>query len=302
MNKEHLEQAFSKITFKYIEDELVKLESNLPNLAEDEIYEELKNIIMFDFHGVKISAFKSESRNYQEDGIFFRARKLKAEDTTLNHSDFWEAPKHLIGYGRLNKPKDQLLYVSPNEPYTPIKEAGIKEGNRFLLIGYKVTKPINVFGIGFGGTFNGGFSDLSERKLDLITNFIDRNFLQNSESAYLISSVIARDICEFNYDGWAYPSVANKKGENLCLKLSSKSNLEIHSAYICELIEGKIEYKIAILVKDGMTIYDDWNTTGSNAVKILNSLYKHTGKSSISKPSAQQELRDDIGYPINILE
>ncbi|QEI11472.1 hypothetical protein [Cellvibrio japonicus] len=291
-----IETALSALSIQEIKDKISDFESLDPHLQYEDALEKIMNVILFEVGELKVSAFKSEAREYKEGGIFYRVRKLKREILVLKYSDFWEAPKEVIKRGRLNRPMEQLLYISPKEYCTPINETHIKEGDPFLLIAYKAISPINVFGVGVGGNFEGGFTPETEKKLDIISDFIKRNFLKNSDTAYILSNVIGQEICKFDYDGWVYPSVAHEGGENLCLKLSSKDKLEIQSAYLCELVDKKVKFTHAIRVVNEIHIFNDWDSNDSDARKILDGLKgfnKHSG--------SEIETRNDIGYPINII-
>lgn len=291
-----IEAALSTISNQELKDRISKFESSSSDLEYEDALELLKSVILFEIFGFKVSAFKSEKREYKEGSIFYRVRKLKREMLNLKHSDFWEAPKEVIERGRINRPMEQLLYMSPNEPYTPISETHIGQNDPFLLIAYKTTCPLSVFGIGVGGSFDGECTQETEKKLDIISDFVKRNFLKSSGSAYILSNVIAQEICRYDYDGWLYPSVANEGGENLCLKLTAKESLEIQSAYLCELVDEKIKVTHAIQVSDDIQIYDDWEGNDSSAHKILDNLmsFNKDGSSEI-------ETIDDVGYPVNVL-
>ena len=70
--------------------------------------------------------FVCNSREYKIGGFFYRVRRIEQSIKYLEHSDFWEAPSKFIKPGRLNKPGEQLLYISP-DPGTSKKEVGIEE-------------------------------------------------------------------------------------------------------------------------------------------------------------------------------
>ena len=274
--KKYIELAFSNIPIENFKAKLIELENVLPKLPEEETYSELKKAFLGKVNGVDSLCYVSHAREYKIGGFFYRVRKLEQPIKYLEHSDFWEAPPKFIKYGRLNKPEQQLLYISPGEIETPKKEVGILEKDFFLIVRYEVLKPINVISIGFKDDTTDEFTADTNDKINLITEFINRMFLVNGKHAYKVSSVIAQDICEFeNYDGWVYPSVAHKGGENLCLKLTAKNKLKVHSASICQLYDGKNIHKCAVNIdKDENIIhYIDWDKKDSIAKEIINSWY-----------------------------
>ena len=296
--KSIIEAALSTISKKELEDRIFEFESFSSRLGYEDALEALKRVILFEASERGLSAFKAEAREYKVGSIFYRARKLKRGALDFKHSDFWEAPRENIGRGRLNRPMEQLLYMSPSEPYTPINEALVGSDDQFLLIAYEAVCPLSVFGIGVGGDFDGEFTPETENKLDIISGFIKRNFLKNGDTAYILSNVIAQEICRYDYDGWLYPSVANEGGENICLKLPAKEKLEIQSAYICELVAGKINPMKALKVGDEILIFDDWGANNSAALKIFDGLMISLNKDR----GFEAETRDDIGFPVNVLE
>ncbi|MBB1368986.1 hypothetical protein H5154_21845 [Pseudoalteromonas sp. SR44-5] len=294
--KKLIELAFSKISVAELKAKLTELENVLPKLPEEEVYDELKKILVVDINGIELSCFKGESRTYKKGGIFYRARDLDPKTEALKLTDFWEPPQDKIKYGRLNQPKQQLLYISPGEIMTPMKEAGIKENNFGLMVRYEAIEPINVMGIGFSDDLLGNFPEDTNNKINLITNFLKTMFLQNNSLSYLISSVIAQKIYDFdNFDGWVYPSVANQNGHNLCLKLPAKSKLKIHSAFIFELINGEPRPYYSILVDEKVYLYNDWKEKNSKAQQILDDMFSDNGQLQ------ENEVLSEISYQINFL-
>ena len=267
--KKFIELTFSKISIEELKTKLTKLENVLPKLPEKEVYKELNKIFIGEVNGVNSLSFVCHSREYKIGGFFYRVRRIEQSIKYLEHADFWEAPSKFIKPGRLNKPGEQLLYISP-EPGTSKKEVGIEESDFFLIIRYEALEVITVMSIGFKDDVTNEFTSDTNAKINLITNFINRMFLENGEHAYKISSVIAQRICGFgNYDGWVYPSVAHKGGENLCLKLTAKNKLKVHSASICQVYDGQDIHKYAVHVDKNIDYYDDWDKPDSIAKKTI---------------------------------
>lgn len=293
-----IENLLSHVSVDDIANRIIKFEAELPALSVEELPAKIKDAILFDYNGMKFSSFQSEAREYQKGGVFYRVRRLAPSTSKLEKSDFWEPPKNVISYGRLNKPGEQLLYLTACEPLTPIKEVNILEDEPFLLTCYISTDVIKVLGLGFKSNFTAdGLSKDSLTKLQLITSFIDRNFLSDRESAYIVSSIIASDICDFNYDGWVYPSVANEGGENTCLKLSAKNKLKIEAAFICRLDGEKFRPIYSIAVDEDIQVFNDWDSENSIAESILNNLSRLNRESFSISGQSQITLRDDIGFP-----
>ncbi|WP_333875263.1 hypothetical protein [Methylobacter sp.] len=296
----YIDEMLSIVDIDDLKKKFIEFEAKLSTFSDEELPAKIKDAILFDNKGSKVSFFQSEGREYQKGVIFYRVRRLSPSSIKLKYQDFWEPPEHAVGYGRLNKPKERLLYLTPEEPSTPIEEVGVLEGEPFLLICYVSIDVINVFGLGFGGLITEGLSKDSLIKLQLIKDFIDRNFLSDRNLAYKVSSVIASDICDFNYDGWVYPSVANKGGENVCLKLSAKNKLKIEAAFICRLENGQIRTNYSISVGETIQVFNDWDSNNSKAKSILNNLFK-INKESFAADRKDKQLREDIGFPIKLI-
>ncbi|MET4163794.1 hypothetical protein ABIE61_003660 [Marinobacterium sp. MBR-111] len=293
---EIIEKIFETISIKDLKERIDNFEKLGVDFEYEEAFNILKKVFLLDVEGWGISAFKSESREYKEGGIFYRARRMNRERIELTHNDFWEAPAEVVPRGRINKPMEPLLYLSPREPYTPIRETHIKNGIPFLLVAYEAIARINVFGIGVGGGGEGGFSLDTEKKLDIVTEFIKRIFMKNDDKAYVLTNVISQEVCKFDYDGWVYPSVANDGGENLCLKLTAKEKLRVHAAFLCQLEDGNIRTTHAIEVSEEILVYDDWEDSEGSAHQIFGSLLNHNRDNS-----SEIETREDIGFPVNVL-
>lgn len=297
MNSKSLlcEEILSKITLKELNDKFSRFEKNQSQNDEDCILE----AIMI---GSEASTFKAEYAGLQKNGILFRARKLKREEfnpDTLTHDDFWEAPKEYIDYGRLNKPEEQFLYLAKDDPMTAIKEVGIENNDYFLLTCYKIIDPLQVLGIGTCNDFKCGLSEESKVKLCALTDFIERTFLKNGKSAYVFSNIIAK-IFDFGRDGWMYPSVAHQNGLNLCLKLSAKSNLEIHSSYFFKGESALSDPEFVITVSDEIKVYNDWSSESSEADKIRKSLFTHIEINNELNKNEQPKIIKDIDYPVKL--
>lgn len=166
------------------------------------------------------------------------------------HQDFWETdPKHLKDYGRLNKPGESLLYVTP-DLHCAIDECRIKEDEFFAAILYTVKTDIKVNMI--GGEFDYTQMGIVDEKVKLIHEIYNgflrdefsRDVGKGTEFLYRISETIAKSYFDLPpriaQDAWAYVSVQDKKKYNVCFRPDiAHEVLELKGAMICRVNEPK---------------------------------------------------------------
>lgn len=299
MDKDIIKKALKSTSIKALKAKLNKIEYNVENLSEVELERELNDLLALDYKGEKACVYYTHLRNYAEKTVFYRARKINQETLDkLSINDFWEPPENLIQFGRLNKPQQQLLYISPDEPITPTHEARIKNNDFFLLTRYESTEPIVVKGIGFSESSSSSSSNStkSNKKLDLITDCINRLFLRTGKLSYQISCHIAHNMLGIEgYDGWVYPSIMKPGGENICLKISSKKKLKIHSAAIGTIHNDEYKIHYSILINGGnIKFFNDFNTDNSTAKAVLDSWSQSEGE--LGGPKTLDDTKYEIGF------
>lgn len=78
--------------------------------------------------------------------LLWRAREIDRsvlDNGELTPSDLWEAPKEVVGLGRLNAKNESILYTTLGSPLEVLSEARITQpGKSFILVGYKVWRPL----------------------------------------------------------------------------------------------------------------------------------------------------------------
>ena len=139
------------------------------NFDENRFDQRVADFERLDFDDPKIdllSAVENVLRQAPDDGyllptswdeitpgqLLWRARPMSREALRIGDitpSDLWEAPRQLIGQGRLNAANEPVLYTCLGRPLETLLEARVTQpGDTFLLVGYKVWKPIIVRRIG----------------------------------------------------------------------------------------------------------------------------------------------------------
>ena len=92
--------------------------------------------------------------HYRAGTTFVRARTLEISDHYLplramrTVADCWEPPAHVVGWGRLNAPREPMLYTTAGTAETAADELGIPDDVRFSLIQYRARSPVQVAWIG----------------------------------------------------------------------------------------------------------------------------------------------------------
>lgn len=83
-------------------------------------------------------------KEYLPSTPFFRVRAVPQEQLSagLTESDLWEPPQHLTPSGRLNLPKESLLYTALEKPNALMHEVGLVPGDSFILVKYNLVEPI----------------------------------------------------------------------------------------------------------------------------------------------------------------
>ena len=160
---------------------------------------------------------------------FYRVRKLRNTDMPnkdlKNVSAYWNPPKKYVKYyGRLNKPKESLLYTALN-PYTAMCEANLIAGDPFVLCVYEAIKPLRFSWI--GGKADYDFNGIKNKKtieyLEIIRQFLVDEFTKiipkGQEFLYRITEMIIKNYYTFPDDnGWRYPSIKNNFEDNICFR------------------------------------------------------------------------------------
>lgn len=227
-----------------------------------------------------VFSFAIESKRYDAGTIFFRARPIPNDDTTLPLStirsvgDAWEKPEHLVGVqGRLNSVRQSILYCCVGDPDLAIDEARARSNKHVAIMVYKSKRPIKVAVLGDYSNSNLPKDEVSS----LFYSFLDEEFsktvLPGFEGRYSITRAIADTF--FNYpeqDAWCYRSVQSSDKFNIAfLPGKSKAALDLSGVMICDLdasVRGALNVK---LVVDFDPVSDEarYHLIGSDAQKRI---------------------------------
>lgn len=210
----------------------------------------------------KFGTFPAANRMYASNVIFFRSRKVELEKSDYVIEDFWEAPAKYTRRGRLNKDQECMLYVAEGNIETAVRESRVSDGDFYMLMIYTNTSLLEVAEIGWNYD-------------EEVSSFISFHFSKNGDGVYDISEKLAKQVHQFENDGWCYPSVLHKSGVNICLNLSSKEKLRLVGALLRKRGDDK-DVTLGIFdLSDHSEIrlFDDWNEKESRAL-VINQLLK----------------------------
>jgi hypothetical protein len=154
---------------------------------------------------------------------FYRTRAVEKKDLkkTIENEEFLSPPNHLVGWGRVNKRGESVLYASV-DPETAIKE-NHEITDYFIVVHIQLIKPVKLTSLNKLFTSNNNVI-LPKNNLDVfyeLDNFLYNLLLNktNSNSNYILTnSILEKFYSHENTGGYYYPSVANPSSFNIALK------------------------------------------------------------------------------------
>lgn len=223
---------------------------NIARMSDKEIEKAILDVLCWE----GVFSCYTNIQKYSQGTKFFRVKKLDGScipnSRFQEYQDYWETnPKYLKNYGRLNKPGESLLYVSPDLRCS-IDEVHIKENEFFAAIQYTARSDVKVNMIGGDFDYEGmGVYDEKVKTVHEIYNgFLrdefSRDVGQGTEFLYKVSEKIAKDYFDLPprivQDAWAYLSVQNKEKYNVCFRPDIAHDiLKLNGALICKLNDSK---------------------------------------------------------------
>lgn len=183
---------------------------------------------------------------FKKDYLFYRIRNLGKEYdlNQLKIQDFWSPPDHMIkNYGRINKPKESILYTSLSIDGC-LEEISLNNEDIFLVMQYKPKRDINATQI--GGDLNRKTLNLESKQAEgnyaIINNFINEEFSREvgigTEHLYKTSELIAKNFFDLPsewQDAWTFPSIQEKSNMNIAFrKKIAEEILNLNSVLVCK--------------------------------------------------------------------
>lgn len=201
---------------------------DIMNMTDIELEKHIDDVLSIKLEsGIRIVTTMFEYSIYNKGSRFYRVRKLDNADMPNRKlkkvSAYWNPPqKYVTNYGRLNKPKESLLYTALNS-YTAMCETNIQSGDPFVLCVYEAKKPLRFSWI--GGKANYTFNHIQSKQaieyLETVRQFLVYEFTrvvpEGHEHLYRITEMIAKKYyMTSNEIGWRYPSIKNGFEDNIC--------------------------------------------------------------------------------------
>lgn len=267
-NLKDIENHLKSVDVMELTNRIKKFRSlNFKTISDIDLRNEISNVLTWNGR----FCYCANLRYYPSQLPLFRVRKLSGSkipiDNFKNLNDMWEPPTSVLTkYGRLNKPKESLLYVA-QDLVTAIKESRIQPGELYAAIQYIPKENIKLSFI--GGDYNYSELGISDNHAILVheiyNNFLrdefSRDVGQGTEYLYRISEMIAKDYFDFPprviQDAWAYSSIQDKSRFNVCFRPEiAHEILEVQGAMICEKdITDNIVVKYIAVYDEKMKYY-----------------------------------------------
>lgn len=218
---------------------------NIPQMSDEEINKAISEVLCWN----GVFCCYTNIRTYPAGTKFFRVKKMVGtripNERFREYQDYWETnPQFLKEYGRLNKPSESLLYVSPDLNCS-VDEVHVSENDYFVAIQYTAKADVKVNVI--GGEFDYNQMEIYDEKVKLIHEIYNgflrdefsREVGKGTEYLYRVSEKIAKDYYDLPprvvQDAWAYVSVQDKKKYNVCFRPElAHELLEVNGAMICK--------------------------------------------------------------------
>ncbi|MER2112504.1 MAG: hypothetical protein ABS960_07435 [Solibacillus isronensis] len=255
-SKEHIE-FFEKIDVLQLLEKIRKFRSlNIALMTLPAIREAIYDVLT---HEGQFIYFTNMSV-YKKGTLFYRARALDSSlipnDNLMYENHFWNAPSQYIKtYGRLNKPKESLLYTTPMIPEITLMETKIPDNSYYALMVYEAIDEIKVNLI--GQNYDYEKMGIHNEKVKLINN-IYNDFLKDefsrdvgigTEYLYMVSELIAKEFFDLPprdvQDAWAYPALKDKEKYNVCFRPDiAKQLLKLKGTLICEKLPQSYEINV----------------------------------------------------------
>ncbi|MBF6672461.1 hypothetical protein [Glutamicibacter sp. FBE19] len=207
--------------------------------SRQEIAKDIYDVIRADSGGVGWAKLPCITRTLPGGARLFRIRGIESDADVSEIKHLWQAPSVSVGAGRLNIPREPLIYTSIDSPSTAAYEVRMKPGDQFALIEYESKIDLKYALIGEYPK-NDYLSVAERRKLDLILGFLKDIFTQRTHPeeshVYVAPEIVVKSYYDWPVEiaqAWGYGSVAAPSGTgyNVCFRPEvAKAYLQINKA------------------------------------------------------------------------
>ncbi|GIJ97842.1 hypothetical protein CAPN001_24110 [Capnocytophaga stomatis] len=284
-----LKKILSKIELTEIERRIREFERlNFEELSVEKLFMEILKTILIDCDGISRAYLEPIISIVSQKTRFYRIRPLDSQDLSISvekvmryEQDAWNPPiEKVTKIGRLNKINESLLYTCLEDPSIAMEETKVKEGEYFCLVVYEAISEIKMCVIGEWQN-SPELNEEENLKMYTIAKFLKDEFakdvVEGTEYFYRSSEIIAKsyfDLPPDFQDAWCYPSVAAKRGFNVCFRPEKATkSLKLVGVQICEAIR---EDNSKAFISRGFGIVNDKNEFVYTKLNEQNYLiYKH---------------------------
>lgn len=154
---------------------------------------------------------------------------------------WWTPPEFIKNYGRLNRPKESVLYLS-NELTNSIYETRCKDGECFFVMVYESKRQMRISQL-HTVSYMEELTELENAKRILMHNFLIHEFTKivpgGRENEYMSSLIIYEEFFKkYEIDAFIYPSISSlrKTGFNIAFPVEkAKENLSLCGVMVLQL-------------------------------------------------------------------
>jgi len=255
-NEALLKECFKKLTIKELINriQLFRQTIDLRNVSEQRLREELRSLFYVEYDGRNIYFFlDTDVQTYEYQKFhFYRIRKFVSKDykeiksckfpSMATEKDVWARPSHLVNeYGRLNRPKESVLYVS-SMVLNALYETNCEVGEWFFLLVYENIKSMRISQI-HEVSYLDDFTEEENAKKVIMHEFLLNEFTKlvpsGREYLYKTPLLIYEEFFKKSAnDGFTYPSISShcNLGYNMCFtKEQYEKNLNFKGVMVCQL-------------------------------------------------------------------
>ena len=249
-------ECFKKLTIKELINriQLFRQTIDLRNVSEKRLREELRKLFYIEFDGENWFFFLDtdvQTSEYEK-RYFYRIRKFVSKDydeiesckfpSMSTEKDVWARPSHLVNeYGRLNRPKESVLYVS-SMALNAVYETNCEIGEWFFLLVYENVNSMRISQI-HEVSYLDDFTEEENAKKVIMHEFLLNEFTKlvpsGREYLYKTPLLIYEEFFKKSAnDGFTYPSISShcNLGHNMCFtKEQYEKNLNFKGVMVCYL-------------------------------------------------------------------